>query len=93
MFLDQKMRFYSLCLVKERPKRQYYKDKALLQQIGPKIREARQQRDMSIELLANECGIDYRQILRMELGKRNINISCLYKIADVIKVDAKDLLP
>jgi transcriptional regulator with XRE-family HTH domain len=48
---------------------------------------------MSIEALANECGIDYSQVLRMELGKVNFSISYLYKIAGVLRVDAKDLLP
>jgi transcriptional regulator with XRE-family HTH domain len=79
--------------VEKHPKRQYYKDQALLQQIGSKIREARQQREMSIELLANECGIDYSQVNRMELGKVNFSISYLYKIASVLKVDPKALLP
>ena len=79
--------------MEKRPKRQYYKDPERLQQIGVKIREARKQKDMSIEALANECGIDYSQVLRMELGKVNFSISYLYKIAGVLRVDAKDLLP
>ena len=67
--------------MKKRSKRQYYRDPELLQQIGAKIREVRQQRDVSQEFLANECGIDYSQVNRMELGKVNFSISYLYKMA------------
>ncbi|MDQ3842880.1 MAG: helix-turn-helix domain-containing protein [Bacteroidota bacterium] len=66
--------------MKKRSKRQYYKDPELLQKIGAKIREARQKRDVSQESLANDCGIDYSQVNRMELGKVNFSISYLYKM-------------
>ncbi|MDQ3844677.1 MAG: helix-turn-helix domain-containing protein [Bacteroidota bacterium] len=65
----------------------------MLQQIGAKIREVRQQRKMTQESLANECDVDYSQINRMELGKVNFNISYLYKIAKALQVDPKELLP
>lgn len=89
----QESRFFSLCLVKKSPKRHYFKDPDFLRQVGAKIREARQQKDVTIESLANECGIDYSQVNRMELGKVNFSISYLYKLASVLKVDPKTLLP
>jgi transcriptional regulator with XRE-family HTH domain len=70
-----------------------YKDDELLKQIGGKIREERTALNMSIENLANECEVDYSQINRMELGKVNFNISSLNKVAKVLRVSLKDLLP
>ena len=79
--------------MKEHSPRTYFKDEALLLQIGAKIREIRTQKNVSQEMLANECGIDYSQVNRMELGKVNFSISYLYKIASALGIDPKDLLP
>lgn len=51
------------------------------------------EKNVSQESLANECEVDYSQINRMELGKVNFSISYLYKIAEVLQVNPKDLLP
>ena len=61
--------------------------------IGEKIREIRNQKNVSIEELANDCGVDYSQVNRMELGKVNFSISYLSKIASALGVDPKELLP
>lgn len=74
-------------------KRHYYKDDEWLKQIGNRIRDARTERGISIELLANECGVDYSQINRMELGKVNFGVSYLNKIAAALEIDPKELLP
>jgi transcriptional regulator with XRE-family HTH domain len=79
-------------MANERQKRNY-KDEDLLMRIGKKIREARIEKNISQELLANECETDYSQINRMELGKVNFTISQLYRIASVLNIPAKDLLP
>ena len=71
----------------------YYKDEDLLKQIGIKIRFERTQKNISQESLANECGIDYSQVNRMELGKVNFSISYLFRIAAALEIDAKSLLP
>ena len=71
----------------------YYKDEDLLKQIGVKIRFERTQKNISQESLANECGIDYSQVNRMELGKVNFSISYLFRIAAALGIDAKLLLP
>lgn len=89
----QNSHFPSLCLVKKKAKRIYFKDAVLLTKIGNKIREVRITNNMTIETLANDCGVDYSQIHRMEVGKVNFSISYLYKIADSLKVDPKTLLP
>jgi len=64
-----------------------------MKQVGEKIREIRSSRNVSIEALANECGVDYSQVNRMELGKVNFSISYLNKIATALGVDPKELLP
>ena len=79
--------------MKKHPKRRYYKDDALLKKVGEKIREIRLKQDISQEMLANECEIDYSQVNRMELGKVIFSISHLYKIASALAVNPKDLLP
>ena len=79
--------------MKKHPKRRYYKDDALLKEIGEKIREVRLKKDISQEMLANECEIDYSQVNRMELGKVNFSISYLYKIASALGANPKDFLP
>ena len=78
--------------MKKNARRQYYKDEEALRGIGLKIREARMLNRISQASLANECGIDYSQINRMELGKVNFTISNLYRIAKVLKVHPKDFL-
>jgi len=78
--------------VKKKSKRSYYKDEEALRRVGLKIREIRTSKKISQENLANECEIDYSQLNRMELGKVNFNLSNLYRIAEALNVDPKDLL-
>jgi transcriptional regulator with XRE-family HTH domain len=79
-------------MAKERSKR-YYKDEDLLLKIGKNIRVNRIDKNITQEFLANECEVDYSQINRMELGKVNFTISQLYRIAAVLHIQAKQLLP
>lgn len=83
----------SLCLVEKKIMRKNHRDANLLLHIGSKIREIRISKGFSQETLANECEVDYSQINRMELGKVNFNISTLYKVAKVLGIDPKELLP
>ena len=73
--------------------RKYYSDDDFIQQIGSKIREARKNRNVSIEALANECEVDSSQIGRMERGEVNFTISNLNKVAKALNIDPKELLP
>ena len=79
--------------MKKRKARLYFKDDNFLRQIGNKIRDARTAQNLSIEALANECEVDYSQINRMELGKVNFSVSYLSKVANVLKLNPRDLLP
>ncbi len=83
----------SFCIVIRKTKRRYFKDEAFLTAIGIKIRTYRNQKNLSIEQLANDCEVDSTQIGRMELGKVNFSISFLSKIAYSLNVSPKELLP
>ena len=63
-----------------------------MKQVGERIREIRTIKKITQEDLANECGIDYSQVNRMELGKVNFSISYLFLIADALKVHPAKLL-
>jgi len=78
--------------VKQTEKINYFKDEEALKQIGNRIREIRTSKHLSQESLANNCGIDYSQVNRMELGKINFGISYLFRIAQALEVNPKDLL-
>ncbi|TKK66348.1 helix-turn-helix transcriptional regulator [Ilyomonas limi] len=71
----------------------YYRDEQLLAFIGAKMKEIRLSKDISIGVLAKECKVDDSQISRMEHGKVNFSMSMLYRIAEVLKVAPRDLLP
>ena len=73
-------------------KKVYFKDQDVLKQIGNKIREIRRSKQIYIETLADTCELDYSKINRMELGKVNFGISFLFRIANALEVNPKDLL-
>lgn len=65
----------------------------LLQQMGRRIRLARQSKGLSQESLALEAGIDRTYLSSVELGRRNIAVINLYKIASVLQIHVSELLP
>ena len=79
--------------MKEHSPRKYYSDDAFLRQVGKRIRAARKKKNVSIVELAKDCGVDYSQVARMELGKVAFGIFYLNKIAIALGVDPQELLP
>jgi transcriptional regulator with XRE-family HTH domain len=79
--------------VKRKTVKKYFRDEILLTSIGLKIRQIREKKGISQEMLANECEMDYSQLHRMEMGKVNFSVSYLAKVSKALKVDPKDLLP
>ena len=53
-------------------------------QIGQRIREARQPRGMTQEVLANGLGITFQQVQKYENGSNRISAARLYDIAQVL---------
>ena len=63
------------------------------QKLGDKIRKFRKQKELSQEKLAELAKIDYSYLNLIESGKRNPTIKRLAKIARVLGVSLKDLIP
>lgn len=55
--------------------------------VGSLIREARKERNMSIEELAFDTGISFNTISLMERGKSGLQAYSLYKIARCLRID------
>ena len=62
--------------------------------IGIKVARYRKQRGLTQEELANTVGISYSYITQIEAPKvvKKMSLEVLFDIADVLKVDIKDLL-
>ena len=59
--------------------------------IGIRIRELRNQMGLSQEKLAKKIGMDRTYFASVELGKRNISIVNIEKIANGLNVSLSDL--
>jgi transcriptional regulator with XRE-family HTH domain len=60
--------------------------------LAANIRKYRQERNLTIEELANLVEVDYSQIGRMERGVVNANISIVFDIANALKIKPSQLL-
>ena len=58
---------------------------------GERVREFRKQRQLSQETLALACDLDRTYIGGVERGERNISLINIYKIAEALNVDAREL--
>jgi len=67
-------------------------EKALLQQIGNRIRVLRNECNLSQEKLSFECELDRTYIGSVERGERNISVINLQKIAKALNIRLTDLL-
>lgn len=62
-----------------------------LKQFGNNLRRIRKGKGLSMEAVANEAEIEYRQLGRIERGEVNTTIISLLRIVEVLKVDMKML--
>ena len=60
-------------------------------QFGERVRELRKQKGFSQESLALVCGLDRTYIGGVERGERNISLINIYKIAEALRVSAREL--
>ena len=60
--------------------------------LGVRIRQLREKKNMSQQDLANDCSIPKAQIGRIERAKINTTVRTLIKIANVLEVEPKELL-
>lgn len=59
--------------------------------LGNNIRRIRKQKGLTMEGLAHEIEMEYRQLGRIERGEINTTVLSLLKIATALKVSVKDL--
>ncbi|MGF1728730.1 helix-turn-helix domain-containing protein [Photobacterium kasasachensis] len=67
------------------------KDLAVI--VGRKLRDMRKSRSISQDKLALLADIDRSYVGRIERGEVNITLEKLYKIAEVLDCEPKELLP
>ncbi len=58
---------------------------------GKRVRELRKRKALSQEALALACDLDRSYIGGVERGERNISLINIYKVAEALGVDAKEL--
>lgn len=63
------------------------------QKLGTKIKKIRKQKGFTQEKLAEMANIDYSYLNLIESGKRNPSIKRLHKIAKVLEVPLRELIP
>ncbi len=68
------------------------REKQLLGILAKNVRSLRKEVGLSQEELAFECDIDRTYISKVERGIANPSLLVLLKIADILKIEIKDLL-
>jgi transcriptional regulator with XRE-family HTH domain len=68
-----------------------YAVKNLKENFGLKIKALREQRQYSIEYLANIANIDRTYISDIEKGKRNVSLLIIEKLAKALEVNIQEL--
>ncbi|MCX6236377.1 MAG: helix-turn-helix transcriptional regulator [Bacteroidia bacterium] len=62
-----------------------------LKEFGNNLRRIRKDKGFTMESVANEAEIEYRQLGRIERGEVNTTIISLLRISEVLKIDMKVL--
>ena len=60
--------------------------------VGQQIRAARLQAGLTQEALANRCGMERPNVVRIEQGQASATLDTLFLIADAIGVDLAELV-
>lgn len=66
--------------------------KTVAQELGQRIRKARNEKDLTIQTLADMVGIEYTQMSRIELGKINTSVLQVCRISRALDICMADLL-
>lgn len=59
---------------------------------GKKLRAARRARDMTLEDLSETSGVNWSYISQVESGHRNIAVDNMWRLAQGVGLELKDLL-
>lgn len=68
------------------------KNKELAVAFGKRVREVRKERGMSMQRLADEINVEYRQVARIEAGEVNTSLQMAYAIATALGITLPELL-
>ncbi|WDE02548.1 helix-turn-helix domain-containing protein [Thalassomonas actiniarum] len=60
---------------------------------GAKLRQIRNEKDISQEALADKAGLTRSYIGRIDRGRINVSLATLYKLAEALEISPKELLP
>ncbi|MEU3349959.1 helix-turn-helix domain-containing protein [Streptomyces sp. NPDC006700] len=63
-----------------------------LQRFGTHVRRLREERELSLELLAERSGLSFRGLIYIEHGRRNPSLLTLLKLASGLSIKASCLL-
>ena len=63
-----------------------------LELLGQNIKKYRNKIGMSQEVLAGFVGLSREYILRIEKGQKYVSLKKIFEIADILKVNIKDLM-
>ena len=66
--------------------------KTIAQELGQRIRKARNEKDLTIQALADMVGIEYTQMSRIELGKINTSVLQVCRISRALDISMSSLL-
>ena len=64
-----------------------------LKKVGNNVKKARKSQGITVRKLGEMCGLDYSNISRFENGQKNIHLLHLKAIADVLKIEVKEMIP
>ncbi|WP_395052636.1 helix-turn-helix domain-containing protein [Flavobacterium sp.] len=67
-------------------------EKLFIINFGKRLREIRISKNLSQEIVANDCNIPINQIGRIERAEINTSIITIYKIAKALDIKIQDLL-
>lgn len=57
--------------------------------IGSQVAAIRKEKGLTIRQLAEQCGVSYQNITKIENGKYNVSIDILYKVCKALEVELK----
>jgi XRE family aerobic/anaerobic benzoate catabolism transcriptional regulator len=67
-------------------------DRAFLQRLGDRVREARARRGMTRKLLARDSGVSERYLAQLESGRGNVSVLLLRQIAQALNLPVNELV-
>ena len=62
-----------------------------LKQVGRNLRQKRKEKGFTMEGLAHEAEIEYRQLGRIERGEVNTSVISLLRLCEALKIEMSDL--